>query len=379
MKTEHVRSKVRGCVLGAALGDAIGGPFEFGPLERVPALTGGAWIDGLYPYLDTVAPHNVWPPPSGGRPPAGTGTDDIRLDWLYLELSIELGRAPTGRDLALCYIEVYNRPGIVFAGHTELTRKQFEHWEGACRGYLGQTSALYPELTPELLLARSLGLNFPILSGLYALTMAGLHYPGRPVDAYKAAFLAAFYDIGYAREATALLAASVAIAIAKEITPKALYEQIVTLDPLHLGGEFSEPFVIGHLPHVYPLAFGGSDRETAEALSLAFGPTHPMDPFRTLGIAILAVLAADGDPLRAMLIAANHVSVDEDGNPVRYEDIDCYASIAGALAGALSGAEAFPAELIAQVVESNRQVYGIDLEDTISRFCDMFCEAPQGQ
>ena len=209
--------------------------------------------------------------------------------------------------------------------------------------------------------------------------MAGLHHPGRPVEAYKAAFLTAFYDIGYAREATALLAASIAIAIADEITPTALYERIVTLDPLHLGGEFSEPFVIGHLPQVYPLAFGRSDRETALALSAAFGPYHPMDPFRTLGIAVLAVLAADGDPLRAMLIAANHVRVDKDGNPTRYEDIDCYASIAGALAGALSGAEAFPAELVAQVVESNRQVYGIDLEDTIARFCDMFCEAPQGQ
>ncbi len=87
-------------------------------------------------------------------------------------------------------------------------------------------------------------------------------------------------------------------------------------------------------------------------------------------------MAADGDPLRAMLIAANHVSLDEDGNPVRYEDIDCYASIAGALTGALVGAEAFPADLVAQVVESNKQVYGIDLEDTISRFCEMFCEPP---
>jgi ADP-ribosylglycohydrolase len=373
MHTKQLASRVRGCVLGAALGDAIGGPFEFGPLERVPALTGGTWIDGLYPYLDTIAPHNVWPHPDGGLPPAGTGTDDVRLDWLYLELAIELKRAPTARDLALRYIEIYEHPEIVFPGHHKLTRAQFAHWEGACRGYLGQTSAQYPGLTPELLLARGLGLNFPILSGLYALTMAGLLYPGQPIAAYKAAFLSAFYDIGYAREATALLAACIATAIAEEIAPRALYERALAWDPFHLGGPFSKPFVKGHLPQCYVLvADPQPDAEVALALSTAFRHYHPMDPFRTLAVALLSVLVAEEDPLRAMTIAANHVGIDDKDRPTRYEDIDCYASIAGALAGALWGAEALPQEMVAQVIESNKAVYGIDLEATIERFCDLF-------
>jgi len=50
-----LESRVRGCILGAALGDAIGGPFEFGPLERAPQP--GGWIDGLYPYLETIGPY----------------------------------------------------------------------------------------------------------------------------------------------------------------------------------------------------------------------------------------------------------------------------------------------------------------------------------
>jgi ADP-ribosylglycohydrolase len=102
MSTALDRSKledrIRGCILGTVLGDAIGGPFEFGPLDRVPRVTGGDWIDGLYPYGPEMgAPHGVWVPSAleGRGAPAGTGTDDTRLNWLYLELATELGHAPS--------------------------------------------------------------------------------------------------------------------------------------------------------------------------------------------------------------------------------------------------------------------------------------------
>ena len=73
-----------------------------------------------------------------------------------------------------------------------------------------------------------------------------------------------------------------------------------------------------------------------------------------------------------MLMAVNHVSYDEAGNAVRFEDIDCYAGIAGALAGAIHGEESLPADLVAQVIESNKIVHGIDLDETLDRFVDRF-------
>jgi hypothetical protein len=292
---------------------------------------------------------------------------------MFLELAIDLGRMPTARDLAKRYVEIYERPESVFAGHADLVREQFAHFEGACRGYLGQTSAQFPDLTPELLLARSLGLNFPILSGLFSLTVAGLLFPGRPVEAYRAAFELAFFDIGYAREATALLAATVGAAAGGEDDADSLFERIVTLDPLHLGGPFSAPYVIDHLPQRRAtIAHTRTDQEAARALSLVFRHDHPFDPLRTLGIAWLSVLAAEGDPLRAILIAVNHVGIDDDGKPTRYEDIDCYGAVAGAIAGAIAGDEAFPAEMLEQVVESNKAAYGIDIEATIAGFCERF-------
>jgi ADP-ribosylglycohydrolase len=375
---EILKDRVRGCVLGLVLGDAIGGPFEFGPLERVVESTGGDWIDGLYPYgSDMGAPHGVWVPSSlqGQGAPAGTGTDDTRLNWLYLELAREQGRAPGARDVAARYLELYEHPDRAFAGHTEMVRLEFEHWEPACRGLLGQQSELYPDLPPDVLSARALGLNFPILSGLIALTWVGLLYPGQPEAAYASAFRAAFYDVGYAREAVGLLAAAISLATGDMVSgsAQALYERLLTIDPLHLGSEWSAPYILDHLPRYRALASAAhSDQEIAYDLSIAFCQHHAFDAFRTLAVALLAVLAADGDPLRAITIAANHVGIDDQGQPTRYEDIDCYAGLAGAVAGALRGAAAFPPGMLAQVQASNLRVYGIDLQAGIERFVQTF-------
>jgi ADP-ribosylglycohydrolase len=399
-------------VLGTVLGDAIGGPFEFGPLERVPALTGGDWIDGLYPYpAEMGGPHGVWKPPSDApsadseRAPAGTGTDDTRLNWLFLELACDLGRMPGAREVAERYLELYEHPERAFPSHAKMTRLQFEHWEPVCRGYLGQRSTVFPDLPPDVLLARALGLNFPILSGLIAWTWAGLLYPGQPEAAYEAVFRADFYDIGYAREAVGLLAAAIGVGVVGEGVQISLYEALVEMDPLHLGSEWSAPYVAGHLPQYVSLvrppapscaptgapALERSDPEIAHTLSVAFRRYHPFGAFRTFAVALLSVLAVGthGDdvgahghtvgahgraPVRAILIAANHTGINDEGQPTRYEDIDCYAALAGALGGALWGAEAFPGEMLEQVVEANKQVYGIDLEATIERFIETFFE-----
>jgi ADP-ribosylglycohydrolase len=375
---KQLKDRVRGCILGTVLGDAIGGPFEFGPLSRVPEATGGTWIDDLYPYgPDKGAPHGVWVPSAakGRGAPAGAGTDDTRLNWLYLELAIELGRAPSARDVAVRYLELYERPELAFPGHKDMVRLEFEHWEAACRGFLGQRSELCPDLPPDVLLARALGLNFPILSGLIALTWVGLLYPGRPEAAYTTAFRTAFYDIGYAREAVGLLAAAISIGAASgdAISAQALYDRLLTMDPLHLGSEWSAPYVIEHLARCREWVVPDrSDQEIAHDLSVAFRRHHAFGAFRTLAVALLAVLAADGDPLRAITIAANHVGIDDRGQPTRYEDIDCYAGLAGAVAGSLYGAGAFPPAMLAQVQESNLAVYGIDLEASIVRLIETF-------
>ena len=359
-------SKIGGSVLAQALGDALGAPFEFAPTDAVERRTGEKWLAGLYSFEGEKGPHGVWVDTA----PVGTGTDDVRYNYLFMELAVELGRMPSDRELAQRLLDVYERPQDFFPGFAEMAREQFEMWEGASRGLLGQESPRYPGVPAVALATRSVGLNYPTMAGLLALPSVGLLFAGEPERAYRAAYAAAFFDIGYAREATALLAAGQAAALAGT-APDLLVSEILALDPLRLGGVFGGPYVGQQLPLLLEKAEGKKGRELAEFLSLALRHFSVFDPYRALAIACAALLAHADDPWQALLVAANQGDLDDQGKWRRYADIDCYAGITGALVGACCGYEALPAELIVRVVEGNRAVYGFDLEQTIDRFTQL--------
>ncbi len=370
MATEQeIESRVYGCILGAALGDAIGAPFEFKAVDEIVERTGRRWIGALHPSAGQASPHGLW----RDRVPAGTGTDDTRYSWVFIELTTRLGHLPAAGELAAHFLRIYERPEEFFPGYPELAREQFEMLEGVSRGCLGQTSPLHPGIAPELLCQRSVGLNYPTMAGLISLNAAGLLFPGRPEEAYESVYLADFYDVAYAREATALLAAAVSLAVGGGVDVEELIERVPAMEPLQLGGYFGGPFVKEELPPLLESVPDlSTDRELADFLSRKLSRFGVFDPFKAVAIAFAAVRAAAKDPLRAILIAANHYEIDDRGEPTRYQDIDCYATITGALAGAIYGVEAFPADLLNQVVASNREIYGFDLEQSVARFIDAF-------
>jgi ADP-ribosylglycohydrolase len=358
-----LKARIRGCVLAQALGDAMGAPFEFAPPDAVERRTGSRWIGALHPFDGEKGPHGPW----RDQVPAGTGTDDVRYSYLFMELVVELGRAPTGSELARRFLDVYERPGAFFPVWEELARGQFEMWEGVSRGYLGESSANYPGVEPEALATRSIGLNYPTMAGLLALPIVGLLFEGDAEGAYRAAYTAAFFDVGYAREATALLAAAQALALTGT-APEALVAEVLALDPLCLGGYFGRPFIVEKLPPVLEGAAGKKAGELAEFLTQALRHYSVYDPFRAIAIAFAALLAHPDEPLTALQVAANQGDVDDDGTWRRYADIDCYAGFTGALVGAVCGDGALPAQMLDQVVAANKAVYGFDLEESIARF-----------
>jgi len=98
------------------------------------------------------------------------------------------------------------------------------------------------------------------------------------------------------------------------------------------------------------------------------GPLHPYDPVDVLGVPLAALHYTDGDPIRTIVIAANDRDVDEQGEFSRLRDVDCTGSVAGAIVGALRGAEVFPRDWVEDTVAANKQVYGLDIEERAAQF-----------
>ncbi len=82
---ETYRARVRGCLLGGAIGDALGGPVEFWDLDSIE----GAFSSGVRKF---IAGSNNWPP--------GTVTDDTQMTLFAVEGLIRAG-VRTDRGLGL--------------------------------------------------------------------------------------------------------------------------------------------------------------------------------------------------------------------------------------------------------------------------------------
>lgn len=365
MGNERFESRVRGCILGSVLGDSMGGPPEFRSVKEWAERMGTDWIDHLVPAARSHPhPLGYW----RTHTPPGTGTDDTRNNWLFFELGVELGRMPTAREFAIRFREVGEDPVAFFPEHPEMeaiAKRQYGRW----------VRRDDPGLPPSEVIRRY---NTPALSGLITLTWAGLLCPGEPEAAYVSAYRADLPDQLYAKEAVAMLAACVSIAVCDDVEPLELLRRVTDLDPFRGIGQsgINAGWYIKRnlLPLCERFVNVESDRAAAQELVRFLIGYGPMDAFKTFGIAWAAMVAAKGDAFRAMQIAVNHPGLDIRGVPNDdiYQDIDCYGTVVGALGGAMVGVEAYPAEMIEQVQISNKEVYGIDLEATIQKYLAKF-------
>ncbi len=325
---------------------------------------GSDWIGDFPPYGPERGPHplGIW----RQAPPRGTGTDDMRNNQMFVECVVRNRGFINSQLLAIEYIERYRDRESFYPGYDELAERFMRgKYRGAC-AYLGMRELPDGNDGPTVL-AR--GNGFPMLGGLISLAPAGLLYAGDPEAAYCKAFELAYFDMGYARDATAMMAAMVSAALGGGVTARQMVEAGLQTDP-HGYGEHR--LMVRRIRRLIEIAHEATDdRDLVDRLSPEVSPLHLFDPIDILGVPVAGLYFADGDPARTIAVAANDRDLNPDGSLDKLRDVDCTGGVAGALVGALRGVEAFPEDWVNDTLEANREVYGIDIEENARRFTDV--------
>lgn len=127
---DEYRSRVRGCLLGGAIGDALGGPVEFWDLERIIDEVGEGGVREYLPeYLD-------------GEPRYGLITDDTQMTLFTVEGMIRASVRASSKGL------VSTRAVLGHAYDRWLDTQQLDGPSGSRDGWLIEEQWLYSQRAP---------------------------------------------------------------------------------------------------------------------------------------------------------------------------------------------------------------------------------------
>jgi ADP-ribosylglycohydrolase len=214
-----------------------------------------------------------------------------------------------------------------------------------------------------VILSNAAGNGYPSAIGLFSIPAAGLLHPGDGEATYKHAFELDFQDIGFARDAFAILATMIGLALDGSLSPRDAIRKALEIDPYGLGRASRPRAMVTWVNRCLDIADEAEDdRDLVTRISREVAGEPAFGSKDLLGFAAAAAYYTEGDPRRAILIAVNARNLDAEGNLVRFRDIDCTASACGALVGAMSGLSSFPQDWVKSCLESNREVHGFDIE-----------------
>ncbi len=331
--------KVYGCMLGGAIGDALGGPVEGKPWTPELIRETYGVVDRYVPYKREPAYHAHF------TKKLGAYTDDTRMKHLLCQAIIEANGMP--------------RPGDL--GHV------------LARTYHHAPDELHEGLVEEYYLKSIWGRDKVIFSGeptngaIMSNSPIGLVAACRPDEAYQAGFDLAFLTDGYAKTASAMLVAAIAEAMKSKPTVESVIDAAIET---HL--KFAERRE-GPRWQTLEWRYDPNLKFLNEALVIA---RRRQDVFalqkdlydmlewghlfseatHTLVVALSMFVAAHGDFKDTVV-----------GCVMYGRDNDSYASVAGALAGAFHGIEAIPEPWIQPVIDGNPETDMLDLSKKITR------------
>jgi len=374
----NMNDRIRGLILGGAIGDALGGPIEFQSHESVQGLIDPpkVWREGekldssarkaasgrlrLRSYRDLrpgTESYGQWNPNSE----PGTITDDTRHKLVLLHAlrtAEEKKSWPIGvKELAQSYLDWPQTKAVVGrAGYEELAKDWLEEWQFAARWVLGARD-LDKALPPERMWQ-----SLPTCSGQMTLLPLAALYAGRPEEAYRATYSLAFFDNGFGKDLNAALVAGLAQALVTPVESgreRQAFESVLNsmreTDPFRFRKiRWTERAVDRWLNLALKFArdVKGEPARLFAALEKEFANTTKWEAQVPFVVAFACLELADYDPLAALQLSM------EWGH-----DTDSYAQLVGAFIGALHGASLFPTSWPRAVVERLRIDHGVDLED----------------
>ncbi|NHF60720.1 ADP-ribosylglycohydrolase family protein [Flavobacteriaceae bacterium TP-CH-4] len=378
LSEEVYYDKVLGALVGSAIGDAMGASTEMWHRKDIQLKYG--YITGLTPAVRVQSPEGTW----DHNLVAGTTTDDTRWKYLMVKYFGEHKGELNARNFSGFISDHYQTVVKTLGDEEVLTDTEalderiekmewIKEWARVAMGYQESQTAYQKALN------RFYGGEMSCAGQLYT-PMFGL-LAHNPEEAYDIAYEHTLFDLGYAKDISALVAAMTHMALRTQDIDSIL-DPATFIDPLG----YQDSRLVGRIPYsiadgsiksvlavkdlvlidslvakdslVYriPTGFPGSRDEWVrqemvnqllekDEKAIAF---HAGEIWQIL---ITSLQFGEGDFEKTMRFIVNYG-----------RDNDTVAAIAGMILGAKEGYTKLPEDLKKEVLRVNREVLGIDLE-----------------
>lgn len=356
--------KVLGMLVGSAIGDAMGAPTEMWSRESIQLEYG--FVEGLDSMVREVSPEGTWK----SNLPAGGTTDDTR--WKVLTATYLLSQKPGQLDpkafashifqtyeeglkqfkaIESTDPEPYEKAVLEMNWLSEWAKVSQPYLEGNLSGYADSLSKFYG--------------GEMVCAGLLYAPALGVFFPGNPDLAYREGYKLSIFDLGYARDLSALAVAMTAAGMKPNATKEDLMASLridsegyfqsrlvgrssyrILRDALWINSEAKK---LDSLPSAM--------KAGSPALDFAFSQLDQKQqdlPFHAGEIylqTLVAMVYADFDFQNTLTFLVNYG-----------RDNDTTAALAGGILGAWYGFEQLPKSEREKVLKVNQEELGIDLE-----------------
>lgn len=365
LSPEELEDKILGMLVGSAIGDAMGAPTEMWSREDIDLQYG--FVEQLDSMVREVSPEGIWIP----NLPAGGTTDDTR--WKELTVNYLLSQDPhslNSADFARYIWDQYSEyvqelksikgvnPSEIEGATLKLTWLQ--EWAKVSQPYIEGNLDGYADS-----LSRFYGGEM-VCAGLLYAPAIGAVFPANPEKAYQEAYKLSIYDIGYARDLTALAAAMTAAGMRQGATKEDVLASL-RIDPRgyyesRLVGRTAQRILVEALRiHHQSLELDSTEfrlNPNSEGLKYAFAeldqrqqdmPFHAGEIYLQL---LTAMLYADFDFQGTLVFLVNYG-----------RDNDTTAAVAGGILGAFYGFDQLPSSSKEKVIHVSKEILGIDLKE----------------